>query len=99
MKLSDLAKRMIFTIVIIAMISIIGSVIYHRSLEFLPFMLGVILGSTASVIKIFLLEHAVDQALKMEQGKAGNYVTIQHILRLLLSGGALLLGALIPQIS
>ncbi|GAA4653140.1 hypothetical protein GCM10023142_02780 [Anaerocolumna aminovalerica] len=99
MKLSDLAKKMIVSISIIALICILGSVIYYRSLYFLPFMWGVFLGSFVSIIKVFLLDHAVDKAVKMEQKHAGNYMSIQHMLRLLLSGIVLVLGALVPQIS
>ena len=50
-------------------------------------------------LKVFLLDHAVDKAVKMEQKHAGNYMSIQHMLRLLLSGIVLVLGALVPQIS
>ncbi|GAA4070899.1 ATP synthase subunit I [Amphibacillus indicireducens] len=99
MKLSDLAKRMIITILIIATVSTLGSVIYHRSLDFLPFLIGATLGSAVSISKVILLEHAVNKALKMERKTAGNYVTIQHVLRLLLSGVAFLIGALVPQVS
>ena len=90
---------MITTILIIVLICILSSIIYHRSLDFLPFLFGAILGSVISIAKVFLLEHSVNKALKMEQKTAGNYVVLQHVLRLLLSGGVLLLGALVPQIS
>lgn len=99
MKLSDLAKRMILTISAIALICILGSAIYYRSLVFLPFMFGVLLGSATSILKVFLLERAVDAALSMEEKRAGSYVSLQHILRLLLSGIVLFLGAVVPQIS
>ncbi len=99
MKLSDVSKRMILSIVIIGLICIFCSAIYYRSLGFLPFMLGVILGSAASIGRVFLLEHTVDKALKMEQKHAGNYVSLQHILRLLFSGVVLVIGATVPQIS
>lgn len=99
MKLSGLAKSMIFTILAIAFVCILGSAIYYRSLDFLPFMFGVFLGSAVSIFKVFLLERAVDTALTMEQKRAGNYVNFQHILRLLISGVALFLGAVAPQIS
>lgn len=99
MKLSDIAKRMVFTIGIIAFVCILGSIIYYRSLSFLPFMFGVFLGSALSIIKVFLLERAVDAALIMEQKRAGGYVSLHHLLRLLLSGVVLVLGALVPQIS
>lgn len=99
MKLSDLAKRMILTISAIALICILSSVIYYRTLAFLPFMFGVLLGSATSILKVFLLERAVDAALSMEEKRAGSYVSLQHILRLLLSGIVLFLGAVVPQIS
>ncbi len=99
MKLSDLSKRMIITILIIATVSTLGSVIYHRSLDFLPFLNGAVIGSAVSITKVILLEHAVNKALKMDQKPAGNYVTLQHVLRLFLSGAAFLIGALVPQIS
>ncbi|MBU5595471.1 ATP synthase subunit I [Amphibacillus sp. MSJ-3] len=99
MKLSDLAKKMVYTILIIALICILSSVIYHRSLDFLPFAFGVLLGSAVSIAKVFLLERAVNKALEMEQKHAKNYVSIQHVLRLLLSGVVLVLGAIMPQLS
>lgn len=99
MKLSKLAKRMIFTIIVISLLCVLVSVVYYRSLDFLPFLLGVFLGSAVSISKVFLLEHAVDKALTMEEKHAGSYVSIQHILRLLLSGVVLFLGAVVPQIS
>lgn len=99
MKLSDLSKKMITSILIIGLICIIGSAIYYRSLSFLPFMIGVILGSAASIGRVLLLERTVDKALTMEQKNAGNYVSLQHILRLLFSGVVLVIGAIVPQIN
>lgn len=99
MKLSNLAKRMIITILIIVSVCVLASVIYYRTLDFLPFLFGAILGTAVSIVKVFLLERAVDKALDMEQKQAGNYVSIQHLLRLLLSGVVLTLGAIVPQIS
>lgn len=99
MKLSNLAKKMVSTILIIAMACVLLSIIYYRSLKFFPFALGVFLGSAVSITKVLLLERAVDKALTMDQVKAGIYVSMQHVLRLLLSGIALLLGAVVEQIS
>ena len=99
MRLSALAKKLIMTILIIAVASILGSVIYYRSLAFLPFLFGVLLGSAVSIAKVLLLERAVDKALTLGAKQAGNYIGFQHLLRLLLSGVVLVLGALAPQIS
>lgn len=99
MKLTNLAKRMIITILIIALVCVLGSIIYYRSLDFLPFLFGALLGSAVSIVKVFLVEHAVDKALTLEQKQAGNYVSIQHLLRMLFSGVVLVIGAIVPQIS
>ena len=99
MKFSDIAKRMIKTITIITIICILASVIYYRSLEFLPFLIGAILGSVTSIFRVYLLDRSVDKALTMENKNASNYIIIQNILRFLLSGAVLVLGALVPQIS
>lgn len=99
MKLSYLARKMIFTILIIALICILASIVYYRSLDFLPFLFGVLIGSAVSIAKVFLLDRAVDKALSMEKNRARAYVSVQNILRLILSIAALLLGAFIPQIS
>ena len=79
MKLSDIAKRMIRTIIIIAIVCVIASAIYYRSFEFLPFLIGTILGSVTSVLKVYLLDRSIDKALTMEKKQAGNYIVIQNI--------------------
>lgn len=99
MKISPLAKRMIITIFIIALASVLISIIYYRSLEFLPFLFGVVLGSAVSFAKIFLLEHTVNKAIDLEKHKASSYVTVQYLLRLVLTGVVLYLGAVVPQIN
>lgn len=99
MKLSDMGRRMINNILIIAFVCILISVLYYRSMKFLPFLFGVLLGSSLSILKVFLLEHTVNKALTMEKSKAGGYAGIQHIFRFFLIGFVLYLGAVVPRIS
>ena len=99
MKLSDSAKKMTHFICIIALLCILGSVIYYRSLNFLPFFYGVLAGSFVSIVKVFLLDRAVDKVINMEQRHAGGYAGISYLLRFGLSGAVLILGAVAPQIS
>ncbi|NLK67739.1 MAG: ATP synthase subunit I [Clostridiaceae bacterium] len=99
MKLSDLAKRMIISILVISVVCLIGSIIYHRSFAFLPFLFGTIIGVAVSIFKVFLLENAVDKALTMDKNAAVKYITAQYFLRMLVSGVALVIGALVPKIS
>lgn len=99
MRLSDLAKKMLKAVIVVALASIVISMIYYRSLAFIPFLLGVVLGTAVSIWKIFLLDKAVDNALAMEQHRAGSYAGLQYLLRLALTGAALLIGALIDPIN
>ncbi|MGI6562579.1 MAG: ATP synthase subunit I [Clostridia bacterium] len=99
MKLSDLAKRMIWTILIIGFVFIIGSVIYYRSLDFLPFFFGVSLGSVVSIVKVFLLDNTVNKALSMDKTGAGKYVSLQYFIRFFLTGVVLYIGAVVPDIN
>ncbi len=99
MQLADLSKKMIVTICILAPIFMVASVLYYRSLSCLPFVLGVLLGSLASVAKVLLLERAVNRAVNMEKKAATGYITLQHMLRLFLTGAVLVLAALVPAIN
>lgn len=99
MNLSKLAKRMMTSIIIITLIGIAISAVYYRSWDFLPFLYGGLLGALTSIVKVILLDKAVDKLIQMEGPKARNYAVLQNIIRLALSGVALLAGALIPGIS
>lgn len=99
MQLADLSKKMIVTICILAPIFMVASVLYYRSLSCLPFVLGVLLGALASVAKVLLLERAVDRAVNMEKKAAAGYITLQHMLRLFLTGAVLMMAALVPAIN
>ena len=99
MKVSPLAKRMIITIVGISALFVVASFVYYRSLAFLPFLLGALLGTVVSSWKVFVLERAVDRALGMDKKKAGNYVSLQQLFRLFVTGVVLFTGAVVPQVS
>lgn len=46
-----------------------------------------------------MLERAVDRALGMDKKKAGNYVSLQQLFRLFVTGVVLFTGAVVPQVS
>jgi len=99
MKISNIAKRMLFTVCISFFILIAGSVIYYRSLTFLPFAYGAFLGTVLNIIKILMLENTVKKAVSMDSVKAGNYARVQHLLKFLLTGAVLLIAAVVPFIN
>lgn len=99
MKLSKIAKKLIMWIGVIALVCVLISIIYYRSWGFLPFLYGALVGTVASVLRVMLLDRAVNQAVTMDKKKAGGYITMQNLLRFVVSGAALLLGALWEPIS
>ncbi|HHU04382.1 MAG: ATP synthase subunit I [Saccharofermentanales bacterium] len=96
---SDISKKMIIIILIIAILAIVGALIFYRSLDFLPFALGVLIGTAGSVARVLLVKRTVTRALKMEAKDVGRYVNAQAFIRLGLAVAILLIAALVPQIN
>lgn len=99
MGLENISKRAILTICVSTALLAAGAAIYYRSLSCLPFILGLLLGAAVSAGKVFLLKRTVDQSLNKEEKAASSYVRLQHLLRLAMTGAALLIAALVPAIS
>lgn len=99
MKLSDLIRKVIITLISIALIFILGSVIYYRSLDCLPFVFGIILGTAISIIKIFLLTHTVDRALNEDKSNAKKIVSLHQFVRFVIVGIVLVIASVVPQIN
>ena len=100
MKLSLPSKKMILFICLTALVMIVGGVIFYRSLQAFNFALGVILSSLLNVFKLFLLERTARKTLDMTDPKAGKaYISLQYILRYVLSAAILLVAAVVPFIN
>ncbi len=90
---------MIGTILVIALLSIAGSIIYYRSWEFLPFLFGVLLGTAASIVRVILLERSVEKISALSPQRAKNQIVAQQMGSMVLTLVVLLIAALVPQIS
>jgi len=97
--LSDFAKKMMRVIGIIFAILVAASVAYYRSPAFLPFALGALIGVATSIGKVILLDRAVASVVRMDKDRSKNYLLLQHFLRYLLTGVALVISALAPFIN
>ena len=86
MKLSDIAKRMLLVICISLPLLIAGAFAYYRSLNFLYFALGALLGTILNAAKVILIERTAKKLIGMEKERAANYARIQGLLRFLLTG-------------
>lgn len=99
MKLSKVAQRMVQTILILSVIVLLISLLFRSYIEFVPLLLGLTLGSGTSILKVILLDKAVDKSLTMDKKKATNYVSLQHMLRLFLTAVVLFVGAVVDGIN
>ena len=98
MKINDIAKKMIFVLCGLLVIIVVASVVYYRSLAFFPFALGASLVVALNIIKVVMLDRAVDKALTMTEGKdASNYIRLQYFLRFILTGAVLVFVAVSPD--
>jgi len=90
---------MIFVLCILMAIIVVASAVYFRSFAFLPFAAGVLLVVALNIVKVIMLDRAVDKALTMTEGKdAGSYMRFQYFLRLILTGAVLIFAAISPYI-
>jgi len=99
MDITDIKRKMIAAIGILAAVFIAASAVYYRSAECLPFVYGTLLGSAVSVLKVIMLARAVGKSLSQDTQAAANHVRLNHLLRMFISGAVLVLAALVDAIS
>ena len=99
MKLSDIAKKMLLVVCLALPVIVLAGYAYYRTLEFLPFAYGALLGTVLNAAKIFMLDRAVGKIPGMDAVKAGNYVRAQHLLRLVITGLVLVAAVYVPFIN
>ena len=94
MKISVTARRMVIGIIVTSLVFIAAGALYYRSYGVFPFAAGVVLMAALNVLKVAMLERAVNNAVDIEDKKdAGNYLRVQYMLRLLLTGIVLFIAA------
>lgn len=109
-KLSLAAKKMIMVICVVAVLIMIGGAVYFvvftedaindKLLKTLAFALGALLTSALNVLKVFLLERNVQRILDMtDPTSTKGFVTVQYMIRYVLTGVVLVVAALTPFIN
>ncbi|NLJ95083.1 MAG: ATP synthase subunit I [Clostridiaceae bacterium] len=94
-----MAKNMILIILVISGIFISLALIFLHSLNVGSIILGIILGSAVSIIKVILLKRSINKVFNEKQDQAKAYTGLQYLLRFALTAGILVVGALVPQIN
>ncbi|MCL2045393.1 MAG: hypothetical protein FWG88_03295 [Oscillospiraceae bacterium] len=99
--MSKIAKKMILVIIscgiFIATVGILLS--YMQISSFLPVFLGTIFGVAISIIKVVMIDGAVNRITGLETQTVSAYVHLQHILRFGITGVLLVVAALVPFIN
>lgn len=97
MNLSSQARRMIQVILIVNIAAAVISIIYYRSMESVPFLLGILIGGGASLARVFFLERTVNKIVSEENTNISPM--INSLGRQFIAFIALLVGALVDGIS
>ena len=92
------AKKMILLTVVSSLFIIAAGAMYYRSYSVFPFAIGVFLTTALNVLKIIMIERAIEKVVNMNGKKAGSYIGFQYVLRFLLTGAVLALAAMVPFI-
>lgn len=82
-------------IVCAAVIAVVGSIFVGQAYRFV---LGVLLGAAVAGLMLRHLYVSLDRALDMDEEHASKYMKKSAVLRILMAGAGLLLGALFPKI-
>ena len=94
------ARKMMQVVGITAAVIIIAGTVYYRSLEVFPFALGVLLTSGINVLRLHMLNNAVEKAVNLTESKsAANYMRGQFLIRFVLLAAVLVASALLDFIN
>lgn len=96
LKISDVNKTLIKSIVILAFIGFgIGAFITHN---ILLYGIGVVIGTLTSILKVILLERSLNRAVDMQPQDAENYTRLQYSSRFFFTVAVLVISAIVPFI-
>lgn len=82
-KISDTTKQMIKNMVFVSLVALI-LVCFVKT--FLPYILGLTIGTLLAIAKLILMEQSIDKSLNMSPKTAEKYIHAQYVLRYILTG-------------
>ena len=82
-KISDTTKQMIKNMIWVSFIALL-LICFVKT--FLPYILGLTLGTAFAITKLILMERAINKSLDMSPKTAEKYIYAQYMLRYLLTG-------------
>ena len=101
MKMHKISSKAIMIMLVVALVMMIGGVIFHRSIDqIIPFVLGVLLTTALNVVKLLMIERTAERivALGEGEGKAKAIAGFQYLIRYFLTFAVFLVAAFVPFI-
>jgi len=92
------AVKTIFAIICVALLMIVGGVVFFRSFYSVAFALGVVMTSILNVGKVLWLKHTVKRASTMQSSLVGGYTGAFYLARFIATGLVLVLAFYLPHV-
>jgi len=94
----ELSRKIIITIVALSFLVALGCVLFFRNMDAIPYVVGVIAATLLNIAKFYWLRASAIKASEMDTAsRAGFSYQVHYFLRLVLTGGVLLIAALLPD--
>lgn len=92
---SETSKKMIILMGILFLIECIAGVIFFNTVSSsIGFIIGLLIGTGLSIIKLILLEKALIKSMEMEKKTASTYINRQYFFRYLITAIVLVISAI-----
>ena len=96
-KLSDTCKKLSTVIAVLGLIALVVGLFFAGNKIY--WIVGIILGTVASLVKVYMLERTLDKAVDMDPKNANNYTRANYTMRLVVSVVIVVLACLVEQIN
>ena len=95
--MSDTCKKLSTVIAVLGLIALVVGLFFAGNKIY--WIVGIVLGTVASLIKVYMLERTLDKAVDMDPKNANNYTRANYTMRLVVSVVIVVLACLVEQIN
>jgi uncharacterized Tic20 family protein len=96
-KMSDTCKKLSTVIAVLGLIALVVGLFFAGNKIY--WIVGIVLGTVASLIKVYMLERTLDKAVDMDPKNANNYTRANYTMRLVVSVVIVVLACIVEQIN
>ena len=95
--MSYTCKKLSTVIAVLGLIALVVGLFFASNKIY--WIVGIVLGTIASLIKVYMLERTLDKAVDMDPKNANNYTRANYTMRLVVSVVIVVLACLVEQIN